>query len=99
MTAMFFKGSRYERVGEVEMASPDGRMVRFKRIRFIGAPAPRWTHAVRDADRLDRLAHRFYRDPERFWLISDANRALWPPDLLDEIGRVLDVPGAEERPS
>ena len=29
-----------------------------------------------DGDRLDLISYRFYRDPEQFWRICDANRAL-----------------------
>jgi nucleoid-associated protein YgaU len=35
-----------------------------------------------DADRLDLLAFRYYRDPTRFWRICDATAALDPFDLL-----------------
>jgi hypothetical protein len=35
-----------------------------------------------DADRLDLLAFRYYRDPTRFWRICDATPDLDPFDLL-----------------
>ena len=35
-------------------------------------------------ERLDHIAWQHYRDPERYWRICDANRALWPDDLLEE---------------
>ena len=35
-----------------------------------------------DADRLDLLAYRYYRDPTRFWRICDATAELDPFDVL-----------------
>jgi len=35
-----------------------------------------------DADRLDLLAFRYYRDPTRFWRICDATSDLDPFDVL-----------------
>jgi hypothetical protein len=37
---------------------------------------------VTDADRLDLLAFRYYRDPTRFWRICDATTELDPFDVL-----------------
>jgi hypothetical protein len=94
----FFKGSRYERVAEVELARADGRTVRYKQTRFI-PPTPSHTeHVVHDAERLDRLADQYLRDPQRFWLICDANRALWPPELLERTGEAIGIPLEEPRP-
>jgi hypothetical protein len=91
----FFKGSRYEHVGEVELLDGEGRLVRCKRTRFIPDTPARLAHLVADHDRIDLLAHRYFRDSERFWRICDANRALWPPDLLAETGRTISIPGSE----
>lgn len=91
----FFKGSRYEHVGELELTDASGRVVRCKRTRFIPPTPARLAHLVADHDRIDLLAFRYLRDSERFWRICDANRALWPPDLLDETGRPIGIPGAE----
>lgn len=44
-----------------------------------------------DADRLDLLAYRYYRDPTRFWRICDAASALDPFDVL-AAGRPVRVP-------
>ena len=33
-------------------------------------------------DRLDLLAHRFYRDPTKFWRICDASDHLDPTDVV-----------------
>jgi len=52
-------------------------------------------HIVSQGERLDYIAHRFYRDPERFWRICDANRVMWPDDLVAEPGRTILIPLSE----
>lgn len=88
----FFKGSRYERVGEVVSTDAQGRPIRYKRTRFIADPPLRGTHVTTEGDRLDRLAFTAYGDVERWWLIADANDAMWPEDLVSEPGRVIGMP-------
>lgn len=48
-------------------------------------------HRVVAGDRLDQLAQRYYGDPLKYWLICDANEAIFPEDLLVP-GRVLRIP-------
>jgi hypothetical protein len=91
----FFKGSRYEKVGEVESTDARGRTVRYKRTRFIPEPSVHGVHLVMEDERLDRLAFGAYGDVERWWLIADANLAMWPPDVLAEPGSVIDMPAGE----
>lgn len=92
----FFKGSRYEHVGELELDGTDGRLVRCKRPRYIPEAPGRLTHVVAEHDRLDLLGDRYLGDPERYWRICDANRALWPPDLLAEPGTTIQIPGSSD---
>jgi hypothetical protein len=93
---MFFEGSRYIDVPTAELVDERGRRVRYKTVRFIGPASRRWTHAASEGERMDHVAHRYYRDPERFWRICDANRALWPDDLLAEPGTLLKIPPVSE---
>jgi nucleoid-associated protein YgaU len=91
---VFFKGSRYETVETATFEGPDGRSMRFKKVRFIPpTPAP-FGVGVTQGDRLDLIAQRMYEDPERFWRICDANLALWPDDLV-EVGRTIRIPAPE----
>jgi nucleoid-associated protein YgaU len=92
---MFFKGSRYEKVPTREIADASGRIVRYKATRFIPDTPAAVGHQVTDDQRLDRIAWQHYRDAERFWRICDANRALWPADLLEE-GAILRIPPSED---
>lgn len=93
---MFSKESRYAKVDEHEITDGKGRAIRYKKVRFIPETSPRWGHIVSQEERLDHIAHHYYRDPERFWRICDANTALWPNDLVSEPGRKIMIPPAEE---
>jgi hypothetical protein len=52
-------------------------------------------------ERLDILAAQYLGDPELFWRIADANRAMRAEDLVANIGTVLriclpqGIPGAQ----
>jgi hypothetical protein len=92
---MFFKGSRYETVEEDQITDSRGRVVRFKKVRFIPETRAQFAHALHQGERLDQIAHRYFQDSERFWRIADANRAMWPEDLLAEAGRLLLIPPSE----
>ena len=88
---MIFKGSRYEKVGVVRVTGPDGRTVSALKIRFIPPTPAGYQHTFKAGERLDVLAYNFYRNPEKFWLIADANDEMDPDDLL-EPGRQLLIP-------
>jgi len=92
---MFFKGSRYANVGEHEITDSSGRVIRYKKIRFIPETEAQMAHVISQGERLDHIAHRYYRDPERFWRICDASRAMWPDDLIAEVGRTILIPPSE----
>jgi nucleoid-associated protein YgaU len=92
---MFFQGSRYATVGEAELIDRQGRVIRYKRIRFIPPTPAQVGHRVSQGERLDQIAFRYYRDPERFWRICDANLAMLPEDLVSEVGRTIQIPPAE----
>jgi hypothetical protein len=85
---LFFKGSRYEKVESHQITDDSGR--------FIPETRARLGHLVIQGDRLDNVAHRYYRDPERFWRICDANLAMWPDDLVAEAGKVILIPPSED---
>jgi nucleoid-associated protein YgaU len=88
---MIFKGSRYEKVGVAEVIGPKGQPVAALLIRFIPPTPAGYLHAFTAGERLDLLAAAFYRNPEKFWLIADANTEMDPDDLL-EPGRHLRIP-------
>jgi nucleoid-associated protein YgaU len=53
--------------------------------------AVRTEHVVVEGDRLDRLAATYLGDPEQFWRICDANRAMRPDGLTEQPGRRLRI--------
>ncbi|MBA2715180.1 MAG: hypothetical protein H0U55_16715 [Rubrobacteraceae bacterium] len=92
---MFFKGSRYEHVADAEVQDERGRVVRYKKARFIPETEARMGHILNQGERLDLISHRYYQDPERFWRICDANLATWPDELVAEAGKTILVPPPE----
>jgi hypothetical protein len=79
---MFERGSRYERVPEAVHVDAAGRSLPYKLLRELPAdPLGLEVHELAAGERLDLVAFRFYGDPEQFWRICDANRALRPQDL------------------
>jgi nucleoid-associated protein YgaU len=74
----------------------DGRVIPYKRVRFIPETRAQLGHLVRRDERLDHIAHRYYRDPERFWRICDANRTMRSDDLTAEPGRTILIPPSQE---
>jgi hypothetical protein len=93
---MFFKGSRYAKVAEDTMIDSDGREIRYKKIRFIPDVKAQMIHTVTQGERLDHVAHQYYRDSERFWRVCDANHGMWPDDLIAEPGKTLLIPPSED---
>ena len=92
---MFFKGSRYQKVTTLELTDETGRTLQYKATRFIPDTPARMGHKVQGGERLDLIAHRYFRDPERFWRICDCNQVVWPEELVSEPGRKIDIPGSE----
>lgn len=88
---MIFKGSRYEKVGVYQVTTESGQIVNALAIRFIPPTPAGYLHTFTSDERLDLLAFTFYRNPEKFWLIADANTEMDPDDLL-EPGRQLRIP-------
>ena len=91
---MFFKGSRYEKVQDATRTDSTGREIRYKTTRVIVDPVAVIGHRLMNGERLDHIAWQHFRDAERFWRICDANRALWPDDLLEEAA-LLRIPASE----
>lgn len=88
---MIFKGSRYETTGTYRVRDAKGRLVTALNIRAIPATPAGYFHTFAAGERLDLLAFQYYGDPEKFWLIADANDEMDPEDLLDP-GRLLRIP-------
>jgi hypothetical protein len=91
---MFFKGSRYEKVETTQIKDSTGRVMVYKKIRFIPDTAGVTGYSVSQGERMDQIANLSFRDPQRFWRICDANDAMWPDDLM-VVGVTLEIPPSE----
>lgn len=88
---MIFKGSRYANIATYQATAAAGNTVSALKTRFIPATPAGFLHTFTSDERLDIVAYKFYRNPEKFWLIADANTEMDPEDLL-EPGRQLAIP-------
>jgi hypothetical protein len=95
---MFEPTSRYYELETVKMTVRDSRgeprVISYKRRRFVppgGAMTTLAEHIVTQGDRLDNLAARYVGDPEQFWRICDANEAMRPEELVEEVGRAIKI--------
>jgi hypothetical protein len=94
VSAMIGPTSRYAAVETATFVAPDGRELPYLRRRVVPQPerlAPLGEHVVAPGERLDVVAAQALGDPEQFWRIADANRALDPRELTTPVGRRLRI--------
>jgi len=89
---MLFDGSRYLRVADCTVEAADGSQRTLKATREPLPTQVALTYQVREGDRLDLLAYKFYRNPRKWWLIADANPDCIAPEQLLVPGRILNIP-------
>jgi hypothetical protein len=93
MAANFPATSRYAGAEVATHEDADGRVTAYLRRRFLPHPerfALLQLHTVAEGERLDNLTATYLRDPEQFWRVADANRAMRPDDLM-VVGRPLRI--------
>jgi len=91
---LFPTNSRYLNVETTKLVLPDGTEIAYLARRFVPPPdrfALLQQYQVAEGDRLDNLTARFFGDPEQFWRVCDANGAMHPDALTEEIGRRLRI--------
>lgn len=91
---MFESKSRYYSLDNANFVAPNGRIIIYKKRRFLPKASNMQILAevtVSQSDRLDLIASRVLGDPEQFWRICDANNALNPKDLTATLGRTLRI--------
>jgi hypothetical protein len=100
---VFAANSRYLNIPTAKLTRADGSEVVYLRRRFVPPPEAMYRvreHVVVERDRIDNIAARHLSDPEQYWRVCDANRAMRPAALTEVIGRRLritmpeGVPGA-----
>ena len=82
--------SRYSPVGIAKLELADGTTIVYLRRRFVPQPerfALLNTHTVTQGDRLDNITAQYLGNPEQFWRVCDANRALRPDELTEQAGQ------------
>jgi len=92
--AQFPPNSRYSAIETATLETSDGRTIIYLRRRFVPAPerfALLQEHVVTEGERLDNITARYMGDPEQFWRVCDANRAMRPDELTETIGRRLRI--------
>jgi hypothetical protein len=94
MSPIFPPTSRYALTPTATLVRADGTPVTYLRRRFVPAPENlallQW-HQVLQNERLDNITARYLGDPEQFWRLCDANRALRPEELTETIGKQLRI--------
>jgi hypothetical protein len=91
---LFTPISRYYGIQTATLETPDHRMLAFLVRRFLPAPerfALLTEHVVTQGERLDNVTELYFGDPEAFWRLCDANRAMRPEELLERMGRRLRI--------
>jgi len=103
--ALFPPTSRYHGFETLSLTLADGSTVLFLERRFIPQPEELHllqVHTVSGGERLDNITAYYMNDPELFWRICDANRAMLPVELTNTVGRQLritmpkGIPGAAD---
>lgn len=94
MNVIFPPTSRYALAPTGTFVRADGMPVTYLKRRFVPAPENfallQW-HRVVQGERLDNIAAHYLGDPEQFWRLCDANRALRPEELTETIGCKLAI--------
>jgi hypothetical protein len=85
---MFDHTSRYYNIATTTLTLSGGRMVSYVRRRFLPQGAQLSLLAevsVTPGERIDAVANRTLGDPLAFWRICDANDAMDPQQMLEDI--------------
>ena len=93
-TVLFPPSSRYHGMDTIKMEMPDGNTLVYLKRRFIPQPEEfqlLQEHTVTQGERLDNVTTNYMTDPELFWRICDANRAMKPDELTQTVGRRLRI--------
>lgn len=91
---LFPPTSRYHGLETKTLEKAGGQKVIYLKRRFI--PQPELfdllqEHVITESERLDNITAHYLTDPEQFWQICDANRAMRPDELTEKIGRRLRI--------
>ncbi|TCV86748.1 LysM domain-containing protein [Sulfurirhabdus autotrophica] len=86
--------SRYYNIETSTLEIENDVKIVYLQRRFVPAPerfALLLEHTVLQGERLDNITAQYLDDPEQFWRICDANRALHPDELTERTGSSLRI--------
>jgi hypothetical protein len=86
--------SRYFGIETTTIELRDGKTYAYLKRRFLPQPERFTTlqeHVVVQGERIDNITAHYLGDPLQFWRVCDANRAMRPEELTEEIGRRLRI--------
>lgn len=86
---MFSRASRYYKLPDIVTTDARGRTLVSKTLRLLPPVSGAFRHTLEDTDRLDHLAYKYYRQPRKWWQISDANPEFLSPQALLGKGPVV----------
>ena len=86
------RSSRYARTPTIHVTRPDGTIVELLEARATPEVGGVFHATPRAGDRLDLIAHRYYRDSLRFWRVADASPEMDPFDVVTPGERLLVPP-------
>ncbi|MDI1229563.1 MAG: LysM domain-containing protein [Methylobacter sp.] len=90
---MFPPTSRYYGLATVLLETGAGTKTAYLQRRWVPQPERfdlLQEHTVTQGERLDNITAQYLGDPEQFWRLCDANRALHPREL-EQFGRKLRI--------
>jgi hypothetical protein len=93
-TPLFPATSRYHGLETARLETAQGKTIVYLRRRFVPQPerfALLQEHTHTQSERLDNISAQYLGDPEQFWRICDANRAMRPDELTETVGRRLRI--------
>ncbi len=91
---LFSPTSRYYGIDTATTETENGKIIIYIKRRFLPQPESfslLQEHVVTEGERLDNITAHYINDPEQFWRICDANRAMRPDELTEKIGRRLRI--------
>jgi nucleoid-associated protein YgaU len=93
-TTLFAPTSRYYTIDTATYETSDKTTVVHLRRRFIPSPEEyiqQQEHTIVQNDRLDNLSNQYLGDPEQYWQLCDANGAIKPDEITENIGGKLRI--------
>lgn len=79
---MFLKISRYRTLPDIVTTDAKSRTLESKALRLLPEVSGEFLHTVEEVDRLDHLAYKYYKQPQKWWRICDANPEYMSPQSL-----------------